>query len=93
GGWMTRRWIDKAKIGSAEDIAQRIRDDAEKESATLKKSIELEAKDKWLSEKQKLDADTEERRADILKLEGLLADRETKLDRKVDIISTKEQAI
>jgi ribonucrease Y len=51
-GWLLNARMGKNRILNAEDRAKRILEDAEKESANLKKEKILEAKDEWYKRKK-----------------------------------------
>lgn len=93
GGWFASKKIGQGKVESAEKLAERIISEAEKESESLKKEKLLEAKDEWLRLKQNLDNETKRRRSELQKQERKLFNRESDIDRKVDILSKKERDV
>jgi ribonuclease Y len=46
-GWFARRLVDRSKIVSAEELAEKIVREAQREGETQKKAAVLEAKDEW----------------------------------------------
>ena len=91
-GWIAYHKLGESKIAGAEAYVGKIVEDAEKEAEAVKKSGILEAKDEWHRERVAFEKDTEARKAEIQKQEERLAERARQLDRKVDILESKEKA-
>ncbi|MBD3367698.1 MAG: ribonuclease Y [Candidatus Eisenbacteria bacterium] len=89
-GWFARRLVDRSKIVSAEELAEKIVREAHREAETQKKAAILEAKDEWYKAKAKFEEDTQTTRAELEKLERSIEKREENLDRKVEFIEKKE---
>ncbi len=85
-----RRKIAEAKIGSAEDQAKTILEEAKKDGEAKKRELMLEAKE----ENQKLRSESEkeikERRAEISRQERRLTQKEENLDKKTEALEKKE---
>ncbi len=92
GFFISRRSGEK-KMARAEELANKILEEAEKSAAVKKKEAVLEAKDYWLKEKSKFERETSNKRTEIQRLETRLRDKEQALNRKVDILNTKEKDI
>jgi ribonuclease Y len=92
-GWFARRLVDRGKIVSAEELAEKIVREAEREAETQKKSAVLEAKDEWYKAKAKFEEDTQQTRSEIEKLERQVEKREENLNRKVEFIEKKEKEL
>jgi ribonuclease Y len=92
-GWLVSQKIGKAKIGRAEELAQKIVREAEKEAEIKKKEAILEAKDEWYKAKVNFERESQNRKIEIQRLEKMLSDREANLDRKVDILNRKERDV
>jgi len=92
-GWFARRLVDRSKIVSAEELAEKIVREAHREAETQKKAAILEAKDEWYKAKAKFEEDTQATRAELEKLERSVEKREENLDRKVEFIEKKEQEL
>jgi ribonuclease Y len=90
-GWLISRKIGEAKLGKAEELAQKIVREAEKEAEIKKKEAILEAKDEWYKAKVNFEKETQTKKLEIQRLEKMLSDREANLDRKVDILNRKER--
>jgi len=92
-GWLTANRVNQSRMRNAEAYAKKITEDAERESENIKKSALLDAKDEWYRERSKFEKETRDTRLEIEQLEKALQDRERKLDKKVDILNTKERNI
>lgn len=90
-GWFARRLVDRSKIVSAEEFAEKIVREAQKEAETQKKAAILEAKDEWYKAKAKFEEDTQQTRTDVVTLERQVEKREENLNRKADFIEKKEK--
>ena len=92
-GWISANKINQAKMQNAENYAKKMTQDAERESENIKKAAVLEAKDEWYKERMKFEKETRDKKNEVDEAEKLLLDRERKLDKKVDILNTKERNI
>ena len=92
-GWITANKINHAKMRNSEAYAKKITEDAGREAENIKKSAILDAKDEWYKERSKFEKETRDTRREIELAEKTLLDRERKLDKKVDILNTKERNI
>jgi ribonuclease Y len=90
-GWFARRLVDRSKIVSAEELAEKIVREAQREGETQKKAAVLEAKDEWYKAKAKFEEDTQSTRSEIDKLQRSVEKREENLNRKVEFLNKKEQ--
>lgn len=91
GGWFWRRISGKHKLADAEEMAERILADAEREAEALKKTRILEVKDEWYKQKQTFESETRQRKNELQQLEKRLYQREVNIDRKADFLKKKEQ--
>jgi ribonuclease Y len=89
-GWIAQRGIAAARHRSARAEAAKLLEDARRESETLKKAALLEAKDEWFKAKEEFERDSEGKRQTIVRSERKLLERESNLNRKVDLIEKKE---
>ncbi len=92
-GWFARRLVDRSKIVSAEELAETIVREAQREAETQKKAAVLEAKDEWYKAKAKFEEDTQQTRTEVDKQERQVERREENLNRKVEFIDKKEQEL
>ncbi|MCR5295632.1 MAG: ribonuclease Y [Lachnospiraceae bacterium] len=81
---------DAETIGTAEDKARGIIDDAIKTAETKKRESLLEVKEQSLAAKNEVDREIKERRAEISKQERRIQSKEDSLDRKTDAMEKKE---
>jgi ribonuclease Y len=92
-GWFVRRIMDRSKIVSAEELAEKIVREAQKEAETQKKAAILEAKDEWYKAKAKFEEDTQQTRSEIESQQKQVEKREENLNRKVEFIDKKEHEL
>lgn len=92
-GYLWRRKISEAKIGSAEKQAMQIVNDAMKQAETKKKESLLEAKEEIIRQKNEADAEIKDRRREVTHQEHRIAQKEEAIDRKVEAIEKKEAAL
>ncbi len=92
-GFLIRKKISEAKIGSAEQQAQRIIEDSEKTAESLKKEALLEAKEKILKDKNEAEREIKERRNEVTRLERRAVQREETLEKKIESYEHKEEVL
>ena len=92
-GSIIRKLSADKKLGSAEQQAKKLLEDAIKAAETKRKEFLLEAKDEISKERKELDAEIKERRSDLNRQETRLANKEENLDKKVDALEKKEEAL
>jgi ribonuclease Y len=83
----------EAKIGTAEEKAREIIDEALKTAETKKREALLEAKEESLKSKNEFERETKERRAELQRYEKRVLTKEETLDRKTDALEKKESKI
>ncbi len=89
-GKLWRKRVAEAKIGSAEQEAERIVATAKKEAEAKKKEAVLEAKEEILAAKKESEREIKDRRNEVTRLERRVASREEQLDRKIEQYERKE---
>ena len=82
--------VSEAKIGSAEDKAREIIDEALKTAETKKREALLEVKEESIRTKNELDKEVKERRAEAQRYERRVQQKEEAIDKKSDAIEKKE---
>jgi ribonuclease Y len=82
--------VYEAKIGSAEEKAREIIDEALKTAETKKREALLEAKEENLKAKNEFERETKERRAELQRYEKRVLTKEETLDRKTEALEKKE---
>ncbi len=88
-----RKKTYESKIGSAEEKAREIIDEALKTAETKKREALLEAKEESLKTKNELDKETKERRAELQRYERRVLSKEENLDKKAESMEKREAAI
>ena len=82
--------VYEAKVGSADEKAREIIDEALKVAETKKREALLEAKEESLKTKNEIERDTKERRAELQRYEKRVLAKEETLDRKTEALEKKE---
>ncbi|MCR5836894.1 MAG: ribonuclease Y [Lachnospiraceae bacterium] len=85
--------VSEKKIGSAEDKAREIIDNALKTAETKKKEALLEAKEENLKAKNELEKETRERRTELQKYEKRVLSKEEAVEKKAEQYEKKEAAL
>ena len=83
----------KAKVGSAEEQAREIIDEALKTAEEKKREGLLEVKEESIRTKNELDKEIKERRAEIQRNERRIQQKEENIDRKTESIEKKEASL
>lgn len=83
----------ESKVGSAEEKAREIIDEALKTAETKKREALLEAKEESLRTKNELDKEIKERRVELQRYEKRVMTKEETLDRKTDALEKKESKL
>ena len=92
-GYLWRRKISEAKIGSAEAQAMQIVNEAMKTAETRKKEALLEAKEEIIRQKNEAEAELKDRRREVTHQEHRIAQKEEAIDRKVEALEKKEAVL
>ncbi len=82
---------DAEKIGSAEDRARGIIDEAIKTAESKKRESLIEIKEQSLAAKNEVDREIKDRRAEISKQEKRIQSKEDTLDKKTDAMEKREK--
>ncbi|MEG0085016.1 MAG: Rnase Y domain-containing protein, partial [Niameybacter sp.] len=85
-GILYRKRIAEAQIGSAEEKARKVIDDAIKTGEAKKREMLLEAKEENIKVKNELDKEVKERRVELQQLERRLLQKEESLDKKATVL-------
>ena len=81
---------DAEVVGTAEDRARSIIDEALKTAETKKREALLEVKEESLRTKNELEKETKERRNELQKYERRVLSKEESVDKKADIVEKRE---
>lgn len=85
--------VVEAKVGSAEDKAREIIDEALKTAETKKREALLEAKEESIKTKNELEREAKERRAEVQRYEKRVLQKEETLDRKMETLEKRESKL
>ena len=86
-----RKKVAEREIGSAEEEATRLINEAIRNGENRKKEMLLEAKDEIHKSRTENDREVKERRAELTKQERRLEQKESTLDRKTEAFERKEE--
>lgn len=92
-GIVYRKKVAEATIGSAQQEATRIVNDAVSKAESKKKEAILEAKDEIHRQRNELEKELRERRSEVQRQERRLSQKEDSLDRKMENIEKKDEQL
>ena len=92
-GIQRRKATAEHEIGSAEDEAKRIINEAIKSAESKKREALVEAKEEILTARNEYEREVKERRSELQKQERRLQQKEENLDRKTENIEKKEEVL
>ena len=92
-GYFLRKHFAEKKIQDAEHKAGEILEAAKKESERLRKETELEGKDVIYRLRQDFEAQTKQRREELVNLEKRLVLKEDNIDRRMVLLEKKEKEL
>ncbi len=88
-----RKKIAEAKIGSAEEQAEKIVNDGKLDAERIKKEVVLQAKDEMLKKKDEFEAEVKLRKKEMQDLENRINQRQDLVDKRAALIEEKENSI
>ena len=92
-GIIYRKKVAEAKIGTAEQKAQELVSEGEKQAETLKKEALLSAKEEIMRQKNDMEQEIKERRSEVSRTESRLSKKEENLDRKSEQLDKKNEQL
>ncbi|WP_073342797.1 ribonuclease Y [Caldanaerobius fijiensis] len=92
-GYYIRKYIAESKIRNAEEEAKRIIDEAGKNAQAKQREMLLEAKEEIHRQRNELEREIRDRRAELQRFEKRLIQREEALDRKSMQLELKDDAL
>ena len=92
-GMIYRKKVAEKEIGTAEDEARRILNEAIKSAESKKREMMLEAKEEIHKSRTEQEREMKERRADLQKQERRLQQKEEAFDKKLDAHEKKEEEL
>lgn len=88
-----RKKVAETEIGSAEQEAKRLINEAMLEAEAKKKAIILDGKDEIIKNRSEVEKELSERRKDVQRQEKRLQQREETLDRKIENLDKKSELL
>ena len=92
-GFIIRKKVAEGKLGSAEQQARQMLEDAIKSAESAKKEAIISAKEEIFQLKKDTDNDLKERRKEVSRLERRVAQKEETLDAKLEGVEKKEASL
>ena len=92
-GFLVRKSIAEKKINSAEELAIKIIEDAEKETETIKKEKLIEAKEEIHKLRSEVENENRERRSEFQNHEKRLLSKEELIEKKNNSLEKKEEIL
>ncbi len=92
-GYQRRKAAAEREIGSAEEEARRVINDAIKSAESKKREATVEAKEEILKARSEFDKEVKDRRSEIQRQENRLNSKEENLDRKLENLERKEENV
>ena len=92
-GGLYRKKVSEREIGSAEEKAKQIINDAYKRAESKRRETLLEAKEEIHKSRSEYEREVKERRSELQKQERRLQQKEETLDRKTDTLDKKTDAL
>jgi len=92
-GYFVNNKIAARTLSQANQRAQAIFEDAEKEAETLKKERLIEIKDEWYKKKQEYDNHVQSKKDKLQTYEKQVKTREESINKKVELITRKEKQL
>ncbi len=92
-GYVVRKYVSESKTKRAEEYVKEILKDAEKGIETKRKELDLEAKGELYRIRSVFEQETSAKRKELSALESKINQKESNLDRKVDLWERREREI
>lgn len=90
-GWVIRKTTAEKTIGSAEEEAKRLVENAQSAAEAKKREAVVAAKEEVMHIRNEVEKETRERRNELQRLERRLLQKEETLDRKMESLERKEE--
>ena len=92
GFWASKK-AAQGKLRDTETLVKKMLDDAEKAADNIKKSAEIDSKEKYYQAKINFEKETEDKRKELEGVQRTIHDRELNLDKKLEIVEKKEKEV
>ena len=93
GGRRSEHAAQVAAKTTAEETAKKIVDDAAREAESLRKAAVVSGKEETIKLRESWEAEAQKRRDEIERGERRVQERDTNLDRKIDILDQREKEV
>jgi ribonuclease Y len=90
-GWVLQKQAAEKQVTGAKRRAEGIVEEARREAEIVRKSASLEARDELFKAKQEFEKETQSARREIQNLERKTAERDAALNRRVELLESKEK--
>lgn len=92
-GWIFRKNIAEKTIGSAEEEAKKVVQNANETAEAKKREAVVAAKEEVMHIRNEIEKETRERRGELQRMERRLLQKEETLDRKMETLERKEETL
>ena len=92
GFWASRK-VAQGKLRDSDTLIKKMLNDAEKEAENIKKSAEIESKEKYYKARIDFEKGTESKRKELEGIQRAIHEREQNLDKKLEIVEKKEKEV
>ena len=92
-GYLLRKFVGEAKIGSAEEAAKKVLEEANRRSEALQREARVEVKEELHKLRTDAESEVKERRQELAQLEKRLLQKESMLDEKQLDLGRREQSV
>ncbi len=90
-GLLTGR--SRSRLRAAEDERKRILDDAEREAEAVRREAQVDAREQSVQLRGEIEAEVQDRRVQIVKIEERVIQKEEEIDEKLDELTRREQGL
>ncbi len=92
GFWASKK-VAQGKLLDSETLAKKMLDDAEKDAGNIKKTAEIDSKEKYYQARINFEKETEGTRKELEGIQRTIHERELNLDKKLEIVEKKEKEV
>lgn len=92
-GYFFKKYLTDQELEEAQNLSERILDEAKKEALAHKKEVLLQAQDEIFALKKEIDQEGKDREKELKKIETRLQAKEERLEKKVEVLALKESEL
>jgi len=92
-GYFFKKYLTDQELEEAQNLSERILDEAKKEAQAHKKEVLLQAQDEIFALKKEIDQEGKDREKELKKIETRLQAKEERLEKKVEVLALKESEL